>query len=100
MMGAADVQVIRAMLGGGDRRSIGRADDVAVMALEGTIKAEALFEIQTFALQGLADFAGKDAQLRPQVFRLIEEAGRTGSPAVKARSRHLLVKLKSSPLPA
>ncbi len=46
--------------------------------------------VQTFALQALADFAVADAGLRPRVLRLIEDANRTGSPAVKARCRQLL----------
>lgn len=52
--------------------------------------------VQTFALQALADFARADPHLRPRVRRLVEEAGRTGSPAVRSRSRHLLAQLTSS----
>ncbi len=49
--------------------------------------------VQTFALQALADFASNDAQLRPEVISLIQQAIRTGSAAVRSRARRLLPEL-------
>jgi len=49
--------------------------------------------VKTFSMQALADFAERDARLRPQVIKLLEELTRTGSPAMKSRGRKLLEKL-------
>ena len=49
--------------------------------------------VKTFAMQALADFAERDANLRPQVIELLEELTETGSPAMKSRGRKLLEKL-------
>ena len=49
--------------------------------------------VKTFVMQALADFAERDADLRPQVIRLLEELVETGSPAMKSRGRKLLKKL-------
>jgi hypothetical protein len=48
--------------------------------------------VKTFSMQALADFAERDAGLRPQVIKLLEELIRTGSPAVRSRGRKLLEK--------
>jgi len=50
--------------------------------------------VKTFALQGLADFARQDAQLREPAQRIIEESLRTGTAALKARARKLLKELQ------
>jgi hypothetical protein len=50
--------------------------------------------VKTFALQGLADLAEDDPAIRPQVIELLREATRTGTPAMKARSRKLLLRLE------
>jgi hypothetical protein len=50
--------------------------------------------VKTFALQGLADFAQGDASLRPKVIEVLREATRSGTPAMKARSRKLLSRLE------
>ncbi|MFZ0036538.1 MAG: hypothetical protein WAK91_03895 [Candidatus Acidiferrales bacterium] len=50
--------------------------------------------VKTFALQGLADLAHDDPRLRPEVLETLREATRTGTPAMKARSRKLLIKLE------
>jgi len=50
--------------------------------------------VKTSALQGLADLAQKDSSLRPQVIDLLREATRSGTPAMKARSRKLLLQLE------
>jgi hypothetical protein len=49
--------------------------------------------VKTFSMQALADFAERDAGLRPQVIKLLEELTRTGSPAMRSRGRKLLEKL-------
>lgn len=50
--------------------------------------------VRTFALQGLAELAQNDPSLRPRVLELLHEAVRTGTPAMKTRSRKLLLHLK------
>ena len=49
--------------------------------------------VRTFALQGLADLAQDDPELLPRVVDILREATRTGTPAVKARSRKLLSRM-------
>jgi hypothetical protein len=48
--------------------------------------------VKTFALQGLTDLSQHDAPLRTKVKHLLEEALRSGTPAMRARARHLLKK--------
>jgi hypothetical protein len=50
--------------------------------------------VKTFALQGLADLAQDDPELRPRVLEILREAARTGTAAMKARSRKLLARLE------
>lgn len=50
--------------------------------------------VKTFALQGLADFAAQDPSLRPSVMETLRQAARNGTPAMKARSRKLLLRLE------
>jgi hypothetical protein len=52
--------------------------------------------VKTFALQGLADLAQKDAHLRPGAIAILREAGENGTPAMRARSRKLLHCLEGS----
>jgi predicted metal-dependent RNase len=52
--------------------------------------------VRTFALQALADLANRDADLRSEVIQLLHEATRSGTPAMKARSRKLLLRLEQS----
>ena len=49
--------------------------------------------VKTFALQGLADLAQHDSSIRPQVVEILRQATRSGTPAMKARSRKLLLQL-------
>jgi HEAT repeat protein len=48
--------------------------------------------VKTFALQGLADISRNDANLRAKVKQILEEAAHSGTPAMRARARHLLKK--------
>jgi len=49
--------------------------------------------VKTAALHGLADLTRQDSSLRPEVLDLLRVAGRSGTPAMRARSRILLEKL-------
>jgi hypothetical protein len=49
--------------------------------------------VKTYALQGLADLGQHDARLQPEVIELLRESVRSGTPAMKARSRKLLLHL-------
>jgi hypothetical protein len=50
--------------------------------------------VKTFSMQALADLAERDSSLRLRILKLLEELTRTGSPAIKARGRKLLQRLK------
>jgi hypothetical protein len=49
--------------------------------------------VKTLALQGLADLTAQDPSLLPEVIDLLRILGRSGTPAMRARSRHLLLEL-------
>lgn len=46
--------------------------------------------VRTFALQALSDLSEHDSALRTETKQLLEEAGHSGTAAMKARARHLL----------
>jgi len=50
--------------------------------------------VKTFALQGLAELSQGDRKIRPGVIETLRESARSGTPAMKARSRKLLVPLE------
>jgi hypothetical protein len=50
--------------------------------------------VKTFALQGLADLAQQEPDIRSTVAEILRAATRKGTPAMKARSRKLLVQLE------
>jgi hypothetical protein len=50
--------------------------------------------VKTFALQGLADLAHDDTSIRSTVLEILRDARRSGTPAMKARSRKLLHELE------
>ena len=50
--------------------------------------------VKTFALQGLADLAEDVPSIRPTVVKILREATRNGTPAMKARSCKLLPRLE------
>jgi hypothetical protein len=49
--------------------------------------------VKTFALQGLADMAEAEPSFRGRVVEILGEASQKGTPAMKARSRKLLIRL-------
>ena len=49
--------------------------------------------VRTFALQGLADLARDDPKIQAQVTEILRISMKTGTPAMKARSRKLLFEL-------
>jgi hypothetical protein len=49
--------------------------------------------VRTPAMQGLADLAARDLRLRKQILPILRELTLTGTPAMRARGRHLLKKL-------
>jgi hypothetical protein len=50
--------------------------------------------VKTAALHGLADLTRQDPESLPEVIELLRVAGRSGTPAMRARSRILLEKLE------
>jgi hypothetical protein len=50
--------------------------------------------VKTFALQGLAELSGDDTSIRPGVVAILRRTTRSGTPAMKARSRKLLRELQ------
>jgi hypothetical protein len=53
--------------------------------------------VVTFAMQALTDLAVKNAAVTARVLGAIEELVESGSPAIKARGKRLLLKLKDLP---
>jgi hypothetical protein len=49
--------------------------------------------VKTFALQGLAELAQRDPTALPKVIEILRLASRTGTPAMQARSRKLLLRV-------
>lgn len=49
--------------------------------------------VKTFALQGLVDLAHDEPGMRLEVIEILRKATRDGTPAMKARSRKLLIRL-------
>src|ERR1700722_514142 len=50
--------------------------------------------VKTFALQALADLAQDDSETRAEVNEILHSAARSGTPAMKARSRKLILNLE------
>jgi hypothetical protein len=68
----------------------GKERQIAASLLQGYL-ADRSSIVKTFALQGLTDLAQTDASIRPGVIETLREATRNGTPAMKARSRKLLL---------
>lgn len=67
---------------------------VAMSSLESYLEDRSSI-VKTFALQGLADLAQEDSSIRPGVIEILREATRSGTPAMKARGRKLLIRLEN-----
>lgn len=52
--------------------------------------------VKTSALQALADLAADHPSIQPEVIELLRQSARNGTPAMKARSRKLLLRLDQS----
>ena len=65
----------------------------AAMLLEACLEDRSSI-VKTSAMQGLADFAGRDRSLLPQVLDLLRIHTRSGTPAMRARGRKLLKTLE------
>lgn len=50
--------------------------------------------VKTFSMQALAELAAQEAERRPAIIKQLQALTRTGSPAMKARGRRLLAKLR------
>jgi hypothetical protein len=73
-----------------------RERQLAVASMYGYLEDRSSI-VKTSALQGLADLANltdDDSSLRPKVIEVLREALRNGTPAMKARSRKLLLRLE------
>lgn len=71
----------------------GRERQLAISSLNDYLQDRSSI-VKTFALQGLADLAQDDASIRPKVVDVLRESARKGTPAMKARSRKLLLRLE------
>lgn len=78
---------------------------MALTAKERRVAVEILAEylqdkskiVKTFSMQALADLAAQDTRLRRPLINQLEKLTRTGSPAMQARGKKLLAKLKGTP---
>lgn len=77
---------------------------MALTAKERRVAVEILAEylkdkskiVKTFSMQALADIAAQDEKLRRPLIKQLEKLTRTGSPAMQARGKKLLAKLKGT----
>jgi HEAT repeat protein len=65
---------------------------LAVSSLNGYLEDRSSI-VKTYALQGLADLAQHEPNIRHGVVEILSQAARSGTPAMKARSRKLLIQL-------
>jgi hypothetical protein len=79
------VMVPRLLRGGKERR-------LAVSLLNKYLEDRSSI-VKTFALQGLADLAQDDTSIRTEVVEVLRASVRSGTPAMKARGRKLLIQL-------
>jgi hypothetical protein len=67
----------------------------AAFHLQSWLQDESSSIVKTMSLQGLADLIRQDPALLPMVLDLLRIHGRSGTPAMRARSRLLLKKLEN-----
>src|SRR5579862_985573 len=95
LMAEADQQELRWHLAAMVPRLVLTAKERQITASSlNTYLADRSSIVRTFALQGLADLAENDADMRAAVMELLREATRSGTAAMKARSRKLLLRLE------
>ena len=70
-----------------------RERQIAISALNRYLEDRSSI-VKTFVLQGLADLAQDDPSIRSEVIETLREATRSGTAAMKARSRKLLLRLE------
>jgi hypothetical protein len=70
-----------------------RERQIAMSSLNGYLEDRSSI-VKTFALQGLADLAQNERSILPSVVEILRGATRNGTPAMKARSRKLLIRLE------
>lgn len=75
------------------RLELSRRDRVIVVAVFRRYLKDKSRIVKTFSMQGLADLAMQDPQLRTPIRRMIAALARTGSPSMKSRGHKLLLKL-------
>jgi HEAT repeat protein len=76
------------------RLRLTRAERQRAIALLQKFLSDRSSIVKTCALQGLAELAQGNPELRSEMIGVMEQAGRTGTPAMKARARKLLPKLR------
>ncbi len=81
------LMVPRLALSGAERRRV-------YVALKGYLGDKSSI-VRTLAMQGLADLAKQDAEMRDEVVEVLRVATRTGTAAMRARGRKLLGELES-----
>ena len=69
----------------------------AAQALQSWLQGDSSSIVKTMSLQGLADLTRQDASLLPTVLDLLRIHSRSGTPAMRARSRILLQMLEKRP---
>jgi HEAT repeat protein len=70
-----------------------RERQIAISALNRYLEDRSSI-VKTSALQGFADLAQDDPSIRARVIEILREATRSGTPAMKARGRKLLIRLE------
>jgi len=70
-----------------------RERQIAVTSLSSYLEDRSSI-VKTFALQGLADLVKDEPSIQPAVLEILRDATGHGTPAMKARSRKLLVRLE------
>ena len=77
------------------RLPLTRAERKRTVALFKEFLSDRSSIVKTCALQGLAELAQGNPELRSEVIGIVEQASRAGTPAMKERARKLLPKLRS-----
>lgn len=76
------------------RLALGRVDKERAVRILREYLNDPSSIVKTFAIQGLTELAQDHAKLQQEMIDMLEEFSRTGTPAMRARSRKLLNKLQ------